>query len=171
MKNTLLILLLFSAVFISELNAQTTTVTSTDVSTSTTKKQTKKHHVKKNKKKTVLPADAIPIMSFDTTVYDFGNIKMGDNPEHYFKFKNTGNKDLNIDIVSACDCTELDWTKSAVPPGGMGFVKAIFHTLRAEPEDHKKPLKKTIDIVLKEQTPKNGYPIVESVTFTTFIVD
>jgi hypothetical protein len=164
MKNSFLILLFYCGAYISAPIAQTTAAT-------VTTKQTKKHHAKKNKKTIALKADSIPIMSFDTTVCDFGNIKMGDNPEHVFKFKNTGNKDLNIDIVSACDCTELDWTKSTVPPGGTGFVKAIFHTLRTEPEDRKKLLKKMIDIVLKEQTPKNGYPIVESVTFTTFIVD
>ena len=169
MKNIFLILLLCSGAFVCEPKAQTTTVNATDATVMTPKKQTKKHHAKKHKKTIAVPADSIPVMSFDTKVYDFGNIKMGDNPEHIYKFKNTGIKNLNIDIVSACDCTELDWTKSTVPPGGTGFVKAIFHTLRTEPEDRKKLLKKTIDIVLKEQTPKNGYPIVESVTFTTFV--
>ena len=113
----------------------------------------------------------MPVIAFDTKTHDFGKIKTGDKPVFTYNFTNKGDKPLNIDIVSGCDCTELEWTTTTVNPGEKGFIRAVFNTTRAEAEDHKKDLKKYIDIVLKETNPKTGYPLVETLTFTTFIVD
>lgn len=170
MKKTFLLFILCFYSMVTVLKSQTTTVSSESAANSP-KTETKKHHAKKNKKTPVLPKDAMPVISFDTLIYDFGNVKTGDDPIHIFKFKNTGNAPMNIELVSGCDCTELDWTKATVAPGATGFVKATFHTKRAEPEDHKVPLKKYIDIILKEKNPKNDYPIIESLTFKVLIVD
>ncbi len=114
---------------------------------------------------------AMPVMTFDKKAIDFGKIKTGDRPEVTYNFTNTGNAPLDIDIVSGCDCTELDWTRSTVPPGGKGFIKAIFNSKKAEEEDHKKQLKKYVDIVLKQMHPKSGNVLNASVTFDVFIID
>jgi Protein of unknown function (DUF1573) len=116
-------------------------------------------------------AGAMPVMTFDKKTINFGNIKTGDRPEVTYNFTNTGNAPLDIDIVSGCDCTELDWTRSQVPAGGKGFVKAVFNSKKAEADDHKKPLKKYVDIVLKQMHPKTGNVLNSSVTFEVFIVD
>jgi hypothetical protein len=113
----------------------------------------------------------MPVMTFDKKTIDFGKIKTGDRPEVTYTFTNTGNAPLDIDIVSGCDCTELDWTRSTVQPGEKGFVKAIFNSKKAEEEDHKKPLKKYVDIVLKQIHPKSGNVLNASLTFEVFIVD
>ena len=110
-------------------------------------------------------------MTFDKKLHDFGNIKMGDKPSVTYTFTNTGNAPLDIDIVSGCDCTQLDWTRTTVQPGEKGEVKAIYNSNRAEVDDHKKRLDKYIDIILKQVSPPNGYPIVESLKFNVFIVD
>ena len=102
---------------------------------------------------------------------EFGNIKTGDKPSFTYEFTNTGDMPLDIDLVSGCDCTELDWTRKTVNPGEKGFVSAIFNSTKAESEDHKKPLKKTVDIILKQTHPKSGYPLVESLVFNVFITD
>lgn len=134
-------------------------------------------HVKTNTdvvavgKPTTPPAGAMPVMTFDKKAVDFGKIKTGDRPEVTYNFTNTGNAPLDIDIVSGCDCTELDWTRTTVQPGGKGFVKAIFNSKKAEEEDHKKQLKKYVDIVLKQMHPKSGNVLNASVTFDVFIVD
>lgn len=117
------------------------------------------------------PKAAMPVMTFETKHHNFGQLKTGDKPVFVYNFTNTGTAPLDIDIVSGCDCTELEWTQSSVPPGGKGYIKAAFNTKKAEPEDHKKDLKKYIDIVLKQKNPKNDYPIVASLTFDVFIVD
>jgi hypothetical protein len=114
---------------------------------------------------------AMPVMKFDKKTIDFGKIKTGERPEVTYNFTNTGNAPLDIDLVSGCDCTDLDWTRSTVQPGESGFVKATFKSDKAEPEDHKKQLKKYVTIVLKQIHPKTEGPIAEEVIFNVFIVD
>jgi Protein of unknown function (DUF1573) len=116
-------------------------------------------------------SDAMPKMNFKEKTFDFGKVKTGDKPTHTFEFENTGNADLDISLVSGCDCTEIEWTTTTVKPGERGFVKATFNTTRAEPEDHKKPLKKDMTIILKQTYPKNDYPIIEELFFTVEITD
>jgi Protein of unknown function (DUF1573) len=113
----------------------------------------------------------MPVMTFDKKTIDFGKIKTGERPEVTYNFTNTGNAPLDIDIVSGCDCTELDWTRSTVQPGAKGFVKATFKSDKAEAEDHKKPLKKYVTIVLKQVHTQSGYALNSEVTFDVFIVD
>ena len=117
------------------------------------------------------PMANMPIMTFDKKTINFGQLKTGDKPEVVYNFINTGDKDLDILIVSGCDCTELDWTRTTVKPGEKGFIKAIFHTDETEEEDHKRQLKKPIDIILKQNHPANDYPIVEVLDFEAFIID
>ncbi|MDZ7877875.1 MAG: DUF1573 domain-containing protein [Saprospiraceae bacterium] len=113
----------------------------------------------------------IPVMTFDKKLYDFGNIKMGEMPSITYTFTNTGNAPLDIDIVTGCECTELDWTRTTVAPGEKGFISAKYNSNKAEEEDHKKQLEKYVDIILKQTHPSNGYPLVESLKFKVFIVD
>jgi hypothetical protein len=164
-------------------SAQSATATSNAQTTAKKKKSVKKKGVKKTTAATTAatttPAKApapkaldMPIMTFNTKIKEFGSIKTGDKPEFTYEFTNTGTKPLDIDIVSGCDCTELDWTRKTVNPGEKGFVKAIFNSVKAEADDHKKPLKKTIDIVLKQMHPVNTtYPLVETLIFNVLIID
>ena len=117
------------------------------------------------------PIKGMPVMTFDIKLHDFGTIKTGDQPSITYNFTNTGDIPLNIDIVTGCDCTELDWTRTEVAPGGKGFVSAKYNSNKAEPEDHKKQLEKFVDIILKQTHPSNGYPLVESLKFKVLIVD
>ena len=117
------------------------------------------------------PIKGMPVMTFDIKLHDFGTIKMGDKPSITYNFTNTGDIPLNIDIVTGCDCTELDWTRTTVAPGEKGFISARYNSNKAEEDDHKKPLTKFVDIILKETHPSNGYPLVESLKFTVFIAD
>jgi Protein of unknown function (DUF1573) len=187
MKSTILacFVLLFSTVLLNGQNSTTTKNTPAKTARATKKVPTKAATVKAKTDETVksvgtaTPAPpppvngtgGMPVMKFEAKNYEFGKIKMGDKPEFTYKFKNTGNAPLDIEIVSGCDCTELDWTRSTVQPGESGYVKAVYNSNKAEKDDHKKQLKKYIDIVLKQTHPSNGYPLVESLTFNVFIVD
>ena len=113
----------------------------------------------------------IPVMVFDKTTIDFGKIKTGERPTVTYNFTNTGSAPLDIDIVSGCDCTDLEYTRSTVQPGEKGFVTATFKSDKAEADDHRKPLKKYVDIVLKQIHPKSGGPISASLTFFVHIID
>ncbi|MBL7814401.1 MAG: DUF1573 domain-containing protein [Saprospiraceae bacterium] len=111
----------------------------------------------------------VPVMSFDKKKVNLGTIKAGKTPEMIFTFKNTGKKDLDILIVTACECTELDWTRTTVKVGETGFIKALFHSDEIDEEDLKKPLKKSIDIILKQTDPILDYPIVEILDFEVIV--
>lgn len=73
------------------------------------------------------PEGPLPVVAFDELTYDFGAIKEGDKVSHVYKLKNTGEVPLIIqDAKPSCGCTAPDWTKTPIPPGGEGFVKAEF---------------------------------------------
>ena len=68
------------------------------------------------------------VIAFGEEHFDFKSIREADGPvSHVFEFTNKGSGVLVIQNVKAsCGCTTPDWTKSPVPPGGKGFVKATF---------------------------------------------
>tara|TARA_R110002020_G_scaffold291448_1_gene506885 strand:- start:528 stop:998 length:471 start_codon:yes stop_codon:yes gene_type:complete len=66
-------------------------------------------------------ATVFPVIEFEETAYDFGNINRGDNVEHVFKFKNTGKAPLVIvDAKSTCGCTIPTFSKEPIAPGETG---------------------------------------------------
>ncbi len=71
---------------------------------------------------------AQPKLNFASTRHDYGMIKEeAGKQEAVFTFNNTGDSVLVITRVqSSCGCTASDYTKSPVPPGGKGFVTAVF---------------------------------------------
>lgn len=73
------------------------------------------------------PEGPLPKFQFEHTDYDFGTINEGQVVEHTYSFKNTGEAPLIIQAAQgSCGCTASDWTKTPIPVGGTGFVKAKF---------------------------------------------
>ncbi len=72
--------------------------------------------------------NAQPKLNFASVRHDYGNIKEeSGKQEAVFNFTNTGDSVLVITRVQpSCGCTAADYTKSPVPPGGKGFVTAVF---------------------------------------------
>lgn len=70
-------------------------------------------------------------IALDEEAFNFGKIEeQGGSVEHRFVFTNTGAKALVITNVKAsCGCTTPNWSKNPVPPGGKGFVSAIYNPL------------------------------------------
>ena len=60
-----------------------------------------------------------PILTFDKTEHDFGEIENGTPVETVFNYTNTGKAPLVItDIKSTCGCTvPQDWSKDPLAPG------------------------------------------------------
>jgi len=68
-----------------------------------------------------------PVITFEKTEHDFGDIMQGEVVEYSFKFTNTGNADLVITGArSSCGCTVSDYPQNAVKPGESGYVKVKF---------------------------------------------
>ncbi|QLE03139.1 DUF1573 domain-containing protein [Galbibacter sp. BG1] len=68
-------------------------------------------------------AKQLPVMQFEETEHDFGNIPQGQSVEKVFKFKNTGNAPLVItDAKSSCGCTIPQKPEEPVAPGETGEI-------------------------------------------------
>ena len=66
-------------------------------------------------------------IEFEKKVVDFGNLKVGDVKVVTITYKNIGNKPLILDdVISSCDCTEVEWSKAPVMPGKTGTIKATY---------------------------------------------
>ena len=73
------------------------------------------------------PEGPLPKFEFKTVDHDFGTIKEGDVVEYTYSFKNAGEAPLIIQgAQGSCGCTASDWTKTPIPAGGTGYVKAKF---------------------------------------------
>ncbi len=69
------------------------------------------------------------IQWIDSTFQDLGNVKEGPEVNISFKFKNTGNKNLIIQNVTAsCGCTVVEKPEQPFQPGETGTIKAKFTT-------------------------------------------
>lgn len=75
------------------------------------------------------PEGPLPVIEFGTTDHDFGTIPEGQKVSYTYVVKNTGKAPLLIQNAQpSCGCTVPDWTKTPIPVGGSGFVKAEFDT-------------------------------------------
>ena len=73
------------------------------------------------------PEGPLPVATFAKVEHDFGTIKEGQVVEYTYTVKNTGEAPLIIQNAQpSCGCTAPDWTKTPIPVGGTGFVKASF---------------------------------------------
>ncbi len=84
------------------------------------------------------PKDTINVakMSFEQTVYDFGEVEAGEVIVHTFEFENTGRVPLVItDARSTCGCTVPEYPEEMIYPGDKGKISVRFNTtnmLRAQ---------------------------------------
>ena len=74
-------------------------------------------------------ASKFPVLTFDETEHDFGEIEKGKSVETTFSYKNTGNAPLVItDIKSSCGCTVPEgWSKAPLAPGKSGSFSVKFN--------------------------------------------
>jgi len=73
--------------------------------------------------------EKVPVMTFEKTSHDFGQIIRGERVSYRFKFKNTGKLPLIIsDVPSSCGCTVPEFSKLPVSPGEEGYVLVTFNS-------------------------------------------
>ena len=73
-----------------------------------------------------------PVMTFDESLVDFGNVAEGEIIEHVFTFENTGNAPLILTTIeTTCGCTVAkNWPKEPLAPGDQGSFTVEFDTNR-----------------------------------------
>jgi hypothetical protein len=86
---------------------------------------------------------AMPEMTFENEVFDFGKITQGEKVSHSFTFKNTGNKNLIIsNAEGSCGCTIPQWPKEPILPNATGKIDVVFNS-----EGKSGMMEKTVTIV------------------------
>lgn len=71
--------------------------------------------------------DKLPVIEFERTTYDFGEVVQGEKLSYTFKFKNTGKSNLIIFSSEAtCGCTTSTPPKAPIRPGETGEIKVVF---------------------------------------------
>ena len=107
----------------------------------------------------------LDMMEFENETYDLGPIKKGEKREFSYTFTNVGKEDIQIDLVSGCDCTTLDWTRLPIKPGGTGTIEVIFDSTEKEDSE---PV--DVDIYLKNIDPKTGHPMLKILDYSFQLV-
>ena len=70
-----------------------------------------------------------PVITFEKSTHDFGDIVQGDKVEHTFTFTNTGNEPLLITNVNVqCGCTTPIYPRDPVPPGAKAEITVGFNS-------------------------------------------
>lgn len=110
-----------------------------------------------------------PKIEFEEQFHDFGNIQKGDRPKHTFEFFNRGTAPMRLDFVSACECTELKWSKTLIYPGQKGHILAKYDSSEKEGEQEV-----SIDIIAYkmlpgQEEPKEDEIILSQARFRVFV--
>jgi len=70
-----------------------------------------------------------PVIVFEETSHDFGQVIRGERVSYRFKFKNMGKLPLIItDVPSSCGCTVPEFSKLPVSTGEEGYVLVTFNS-------------------------------------------
>ena len=70
-----------------------------------------------------------PVMTFQETVHDFGNMVQGEVGKYNFHFKNTGNANLVIKgVETTCGCTVGNYPHHPIKPGEEGDLAVTFNS-------------------------------------------
>ncbi len=106
--------------------------------------------------------DTVAIITFDPgqEEYDLGKIKEGLHIALEYNFTNTGKVPLDIELVTACKCAELDWTRGKIMPGEKGVINVLYDS---RGEKLNRSIKKDITIIA------NTEPIVTLAYFTVYV--
>ena len=75
--------------------------------------------------------NAGPVIAWERSSHDFGDVVQGDKVEYVFKYKNTGNEPLLITNVQVtCGCTTpKGWARDPIAPGQSGELTVAFNSV------------------------------------------
>lgn len=98
---------------------------------------------------------------WESTLHNFGTIKVGEVVNHTFKFTNVGTEDLIISSTSAsCGCTVPKHTKKPIPPGGTGEITVRYDS-KGKPAGQQSPIITVVANTSPKQTRLNLRGVLE----------
>lgn len=77
--------------------------------------------------------------SFEEKHLSLGEVIKGETKSSTFRFQNTGEAALKIELVSSCECTSLEWTRKSIAIGEYGEIIITF-------DSNKKDVEELIDV-------------------------
>lgn len=82
------------------------------------------------KQAATLPEPAkMPLISWESTTFDFGQLKQGEKTTTTFNFTNSGEAPLIINNVqTTCGCTATEWSRQPILPMGTGKITVTFNS-------------------------------------------
>lgn len=82
--------------------------------------------------------DNVPVLQFEKSRHDFGNIFEGEKISFAFRFKNIGKADLVIRAAQgSCGCTVSEYPKEPIKPGDGGIINVTFDSQGKEGHQEK----------------------------------
>ena len=118
--------------------------------------------VEMTKEVAIIPTTApMPKMTFEKRLVHLGKIKKGDQIPISYTFTNTGDADLEIDLISVCDCTTVkERPYLPIKPGEKGRIDVVFDSNQ---KDESETIE--IDIWLKHIDPVLDMPVLERLQY------
>ena len=100
-------------------------------------------------------------MTFEQEHIDLGKMKKGETRSFQYVFTNTGKENVEIELVTACECSTVDWPRRPIPPGKKGVIDVVF-------DSSEKDVSETVevDITLRNIDPKTGYQIFKILQYS-----
>ena len=101
------------------------------------------------------------LVQFESMQIHLGKVDQGETANGEFRFKNTSNEIVQIDLVSTCECTDASWTRREIKPGENGSISFVFDSSKkpqVEPID--------VDVYFLNVDPKTGNPISYYLQYT-----
>jgi hypothetical protein len=99
------------------------------------------------------PARAEKKAGFPERSFEAGDVQHGGVIEHEFQVRNDGDEPLLItEVHPTCGCTILDYTKTAIPPGGSGRIQFKIETRTLASGKHSKTITVMTDAPNAERT-------------------
>jgi len=84
-------------------------------------------------------ANAAPNIEFSEKKYVFGIIEQGNDEEHIFTFRNTGDEPLNVErIKTSCGCTASSIEEDVIGPNEEGHIKVVYKSKNRSGPFHQK---------------------------------
>ncbi|HMI68149.1 MAG TPA: DUF1573 domain-containing protein [Cyclobacteriaceae bacterium] len=104
-----------------------------------------------------------PILTWEKSTHDFGDIQQGDKVETTYRFTNTGTEPLLItNVTVTCGCTvPKGWPRDPIVAGGKGEIVVAFNSLGKMGKQNK-----VVTIVSNAANPEGG-----QVSFTANVLE
>lgn len=64
----------------------------------------------------------------DSSEYHFGELTQGQVLKKEIWFTNTGATELQIELITACECTTLDWSRLPIAPGARSKISISYNS-------------------------------------------